>query len=224
VRFGRVLLRAPGASLAALDEFYAERLGLEAVEKAVVKVGETRLEFAVGSGEPFYHFALLVPGDRFGAALEWIGQRAELLPDPETGEPVFDFDNWDALACYFHDPAGNIVELIAHRGVDESERDGPFTGAELVGISELGLVGDRRGLAAALGELGLAQWAGELDAEGRLAFVGEKARTVILSPPGRGWLPTGRPAEPHPSEVELEAPRPGVAHVGQSRIVGILQS
>jgi catechol 2,3-dioxygenase-like lactoylglutathione lyase family enzyme len=224
VRFGRVLLRAPAASLRALDDFYAKRLGLESVEEAALKVGETRLAFVAGSGEPFYHFALLVPGDRFGAAFEWIEQRVELLPDPETREAVFDFDNWDALACYFHDPAGNIVELIAHRGVAESGRQGPFGASELVGVSELGLVGDKRELAAALGELGLEQWDGDLGAEGRLAFVGKKARTVLLSSPGRGWLPTGRPAEAHPTEVELETPIPGVAQIGASRILGILQS
>ena len=224
MRFDRVLLRAPAPSLRALDDFYTARLGLEAVEEAELKVGETRLGFVAGSGEPFYHFALLVPGDRFGAALEWTEQRVELLPDPETREAVFDFDNWDALACYFHDPAGNIVELIAHRGVEESGRQGPFGASELVGVSELGLVGDRRELAAALGELGLEQWSGDLDAEGRLAFVGEKARTLILSPAGRGWLPTGRPAEAHPAEVQVEAPVSGVAHVGPSRILGILQS
>lgn len=27
---------------------------------------------------------------------------------------LFDFNNWDALACYCLDPAGNILELIAH--------------------------------------------------------------------------------------------------------------
>jgi catechol 2,3-dioxygenase-like lactoylglutathione lyase family enzyme len=224
VRFDRVLLCAPAASLRALDDFYADRLGLESVEEPGLRVGETGLAFVAGSGEPFYHFALLAPGDRFGAALKWLERRVELLPDPETREPVFDFDNWDALACYFHDPAGNIVELIAHRGVEESGRQGPFGASELVGVSELGLVGDKRELAAALGELGLEQWTGDLDAEGRLAFVGEKARTLILAPPGRGWFPIGRPAEAHPTEVELEAPSPGVVHVGQSRIVGILQS
>lgn len=187
-------------------------------------IGETQLVFSGVSGEPFYHFALLVPGNRFHAALDWIRQRAELLPDPETGEVVFDFDNWDALACYFHDAAGNIVELIAHRGIDESGREGPFAAAELVGISELGLVGDKHELAAALREIDLEQWDGAIEEAGRLAFVGEKARTLILSPASRGWLPTGRPAEAHPAEVEVESSVTGVVQVGPSRILGILPS
>ncbi len=151
-------------------------------------------------------------------ALEWIAERTELLPDPESGEVVFDFDNWDALACYFHDPVGNIVELIAHRGIDESSAEGSFTAAEILGFSELGLVGDKAELAAALrGELGLEQWDGDIDHEARLAFVGEKARTFILSPEGRGWLPTGRPAEAHPCEVGLSEAFDGEALAGDAK-------
>ena len=63
---------------------------------------------------PYYHFALLVPGDRFDAALAWARDRVELLPDRETGEVVFDFANWDAMAIYFHDPGGQ------HRRADRA--------------------------------------------------------------------------------------------------------
>lgn len=49
----------------------------------------------------FYHSAVLVPGDRFDAALTWLRERVDL-------------GFWDARACYCHDPAGNIVEPIAH--------------------------------------------------------------------------------------------------------------
>ena len=55
---------------------------------------------------------------------------------------MFDFDNWDARAVYFEDPAGNIVELIAHHGLEENDRMGRSRRSELVGFSELGLVGD----------------------------------------------------------------------------------
>ena len=218
MRFSHVLLQAPEGSLSILEDFYIEQLGFERTEQSGVMIGETGLVFEGGPGEPFYHFALLVPGNRFDETLEWIAERTEVLPDLETGEVLFDFDNWNALACYFHDPVGNIVELIAHRGIDESNADGPFTAAELVGFSELGLVGDKAELAAALHrELGLEQWAGDLEHEARLAFVGEKARTFIVSPEGRGWLPTGRPAEAHPCDVELSETRSGEAHLGDSR-------
>jgi hypothetical protein len=117
---------------------------------------------------------------------------------------VFDFTNWDARAVYFHDPAGSIVELIAHRGIGEAGVAGDFAPSELLGVSEIGLVCDPPSLAAALEqELGLEVWDGTVEGEGRLAFVGAKARTLILCRAGRPWLPTGRPAEAHPVEVTL---------------------
>lgn len=185
MRFVEVTLAAPPDRLAELEAFYA---GM---------TGETTLRFRAGEGEPFYHFALLVPGDRFEAALAWAEERFEL----QGG--VFESENWDSRAVYFDDPAGNIVELIAHRGLEENGRSGEFDAAEIVGFSELGIVGDRRGLLRELEAQGLELWAGTVDEPDRLAFVGEKGRTLILAPPGRGWLPLGRPAEPHAVEYEI---------------------
>lgn len=201
-------LEAPAPLLPELAAFYGDRLGLDVshldAARLTIEVGESTLEFHPSAGMPYYHVALLLPGDRFAAALVWISDRTELLPDRETGETVFDFRDWDAQAIYFHDPAGSIVELIAHRGIGESGTTGPFAGAELVGLSEVGIVGDPPSLAAALErELGLEVWDGTVEGEGRLAFVGEKARTLILCRAGRPWLPTGRPAEAHPVEVTL---------------------
>lgn len=193
VRFAEVTLDAP----LDLREFYGGELGLQLDGDAIV-VGETRLRFRVEEDGAFYHFALLVPGDRFDAALAWAGERAELLGD------AFDFDFWDARAVYFHDPAGSIVELIAHHGLEENGRAGGFAADELVGLSELGIVGDPPELLNQLKTVGLELWSGSVEGESSLAFVGEKGRTVILAPPGRGWLPTGRPAAPHPVELDLE--------------------
>jgi catechol 2,3-dioxygenase-like lactoylglutathione lyase family enzyme len=192
MRFVEVTLAAP----ADLADFYAGTLGLPVADHAV-RIGETTLRFEISEDEPFYHFALLVPGDRFDAALAWARERVELLGD------VFDFDNWDALAVYFHDPAGNIVELIAHHGLEENGREGAFDPKELVGVSELGIVGDKQRELAALETRGLRLWDGTMEEPDRLAFVGEKGRTLILASPGRGWLPTGRRAEPHPVEFVL---------------------
>jgi hypothetical protein len=193
MRFAEVTLAAP----LDLRDFYGRGLGLPLDGEAIV-IGETRLRFRIEDGDAFYHFALLVPGDRFDAALAWARERVELL-----GE-VFDFEAWDARAVYFHDPAGNIVELIAHVGLEENGRSEAFDAEELVGLSELGVVDDPSRQLRLLERPGLQLWDGTIDEPDRLAFVGEKGRTLILAPPGRGWLPTDRPAEPHPVEFVLE--------------------
>jgi len=220
--FLHVRLRAPARSLPALADFYGARLGIERVEQAdglvAVRVGETRLEFLPSAAEPFYHVALLAPGNRFGELLDWARERTELLPDMDSGEVVFDFTNWGAQACYFHDPAGNIVEVIAHRGIGETSAGGSFAAEELLGFSELGLVGDTAAMAILLrGQIGLELWDGTVEVEGRLAFVGEPAKTLILCPAGRPWLPTGRPAEAYPVEVVLSGSPEGEALTGDSR-------
>jgi len=196
MRFVDVTLAAP----LDLRDFYGDTLGLP-VDGNTIVAGETRLQFRVEDGGAFYHFALLVPGDRFAAALDWAGERVELLGD------VFDFDFWNAHALYFHDPAGNIVELIAHHGLDENGRNESFAAEELVGVSELGLVGDRRSLLRDLEAVGLELWDGGVDEPAGLGFVGGRGRTFILAAPGRGWLPTGRAAELHAVEAVFEAPR-----------------
>jgi hypothetical protein len=193
MRFVEVTLSAPTD----LRDFYGRTLGLPLDGDAII-VGETRLGFRVEDGGAFYHFALLVPGNRFDAALAWARKRVELLGD------VFDFEAWDARALYFHDPTGSIVELIAHHGLEDNGRSGDFSADELVGFSELGLVGDKATLLRQLQGAGLELWDGTVDKPDRLAFVGEQGRTFILAPAGRGWLPTGRPAEPHPVEYVLE--------------------
>lgn len=201
MKFRHVVLGAPPKGLDALADFY-EELGFKLEpDRLLFAAGETTMEFDPAPGAPFYHFAFLLPGDRFDAALDWVRSRVELLPDPDTGEVVFDFDNWEAWACYFEDPAGNIVELAAHRGIDENGRTGEFSAEEIVGLSELGLVGDKRALAAELEKLGFEFWDGTFEDPNRLAFIGERGRTLILAPPGRGWMPTGRPAEIHPVEA-----------------------
>lgn len=215
--FSRVELQAPVSRLDELGRFYAEQLELERLGEYRSRIGESQLVFRAGAGEPFYHVALLVPGNRFAAALRWARTRVDLLPGGDRGDVVFDFDAWNALACYFLDPAGNIVELIAHRGLGENGRAEDFAPAELVGVSEVGLVGDPQAIAEGLAQLDLRLWDGQLGPR-NLAFVGERGRTLILSPEGRGWLPTRRPAEPFPVRVHMTGPPDGEVAIGAHRI------
>ena len=227
--FVHLRLAAPAALVPELTRFYGDLLDQGAEAPAggtvAVRVGETALELRATAGSPFYHFAFLVPGDRFDAAFAWARDHVALLPDTETGEEMFDFTNWDATAVYFHDPARSIVELIAHHGVGESGATGAFSPDELLGLSEVGLVCDPPSLAEELErELGLEVWDGTVVGEGRLAFVGEKARTLILCRAGRSWLPTGRPAEAHPVEVTLSGTLDAAVVMGDSTSVSVKAS
>lgn len=200
-----VLLDAPAERLDALHYFYADRLGLLPADRDGVRVGHSRLSWRAGA-KAFYHFALLLPAHRLTAAQAWLAERVELLT--VEGSPVITFPDWDAQALYFHDPAGSIVEFIAHRDtVGDGTADGPFNPGELLGVSEVGIVVDDKATAvqSLAAEVGLARWSGQgpLDDPRTLAFVGRKAHTLILASPGRGWLPTGRPAEAHPVEVGI---------------------
>jgi hypothetical protein len=193
VRLSQVRLQAPAAAMAAQAGFYGGELGLE-VSDGGWQIGWSQLAFSpatAASGpppEPFYHFALLVPGDRFAAARDWAQQRVELLEIFDSGEVVIRFDNWGADACYFHDPAENIVELIAHDQVGVSGADGPFRAAELLGLAEIGLVGERVRVAAALAELGLEIFQGSVDPARRSSWPRQEAagcRGAVRPKPGR---------------------------------------
>jgi catechol-2,3-dioxygenase len=126
MHFLNVKLDAEEARTAALRRFYGEELGFPDVRgedtRLVFEVGTTVIEFTpVGRGRPFYHFALRVPRNRFAAAREWLAKRTELLHDEESGQTTFRFDNWNAEACYAHDPCGKTRRFRRSKGVGARE-------------------------------------------------------------------------------------------------------
>jgi catechol 2,3-dioxygenase-like lactoylglutathione lyase family enzyme len=211
MRILEIRLQISELAVVPTERFYRGTLGLPA-DRESFRVGHTDVELVPASeGEPFYHFALRVPRNRFTAARDWLDARTPVLAETR-------FENWNAEACYFHDPAGNIVELIAHHGLPDEGPDGAFAGIELLGVCELGLVGPDTGrMAAALEEVGVGLWDGSLE-PGGLAFMGGRDGVLILCPEGRGWMPTERGAEPHPvdaivaGERAAEAALPGTRH------------
>jgi hypothetical protein len=201
MRVDELRLSAPPAGLHELSQFYSEGFGLAtetANAQVKVQVGSSTLLFRGAVGEPFYHYAFLVSASEFDRAVTRLSQATPLLLSPETGQVIFDFDFWDACACYALDPVGNIVELIAHRDLDVD----PVEGGVPVEISEIGLVcDDKPAVAAALKTLAIEVFDGTVEATASLAFAGTKGRAFVLAPRGRGWLPTSRPAEVHPVEA-----------------------
>jgi len=147
------------ANPAACAAFYRDALGLPAAVNATdptspsVQIGWSRLVFRQRqpSVAGVYHLALNIPEDKIEAGLAWLSARCAAPCDPISveGESIFYYENWDAHAVYFRDPAGNLVELIARHTLPQRmppqtmplpTTSTPFSAADLLCISEIGIV------------------------------------------------------------------------------------
>lgn len=183
--------------VAAQARFYAAGLGLpvEATgDRLTVKVGYSRLTFvpAAPDWSGLYHFAFNVPPDQFAAAKAWAARRVTLLRDAH-GAGEFVFRSWDARALYFHDPAGNVVELIARQALPAAS--GAFGPTSLLGVSEIGLATEAVGLTvdSLRSALGLDVFRGSQSPD--FVALGDGEGLLIVVQAGREWYPdTGQAA------------------------------
>ncbi len=133
-------------SLEEMRKFYKDVLNLPLVAEDSVSVtfqaGLTQMRFCADSngGAPFYHFAFNIPENKLEKAIDWMSGRARLLKG-RRGNHVVYFDWLDAHSVYFYDPAGNIVEFIAHHPL-KNGRPGNFDIEDILYTSEIGLVTD----------------------------------------------------------------------------------
>lgn len=209
-------IRSRGARL---GDFYSNVLDLPVVSGAAdqpsFQVGASG--FAIATAQDtvadVHHFAFNISENKIDAARDWLAERVELLATPpEAGDPAHApevrwFKSWNAHALYFLDPAGNVVEFIARHDLP-SAAAGPFTPADILGISEIALAADDT--------LALANWI--LDVTG---FEPYKNQSETFRPMGdaRGLfvifqtgaqLIGGITAQPAPMKVTVRGKRPGV--------------
>ena len=73
-------LKASPSQRAHVMPFYLGDLGFKGTADGAIRIGESRLRFSVAEvhQEPFYHYAFLVPGNRFRPACEWLKTKASL--------------------------------------------------------------------------------------------------------------------------------------------------
>ena len=199
-------------------EFYAGVLGLDIVAHesnvVVVTLGTTRLELVEDpAADGDHHFAITIPSNKFNNAKTWIQQRTVLLRTSETDEfecpPA-----WNAHSLYFTGHDRSVLELIIRRDLDNSAA-GPFTSADLLCISEVGVaVPDIPALVATLtDDTKIAPYG---DAQGRaFAPVGDVNGMLILVAPSRTWFPTtDRTASQNPVFITATGGRPGTYSLG----------
>ena len=200
------------------SEFYAGVLGLDVVayesNVVVVTLGTTRLELIEDpKADGDHHFAITIPSNKFDKAKTWIQQRTVLLGTSETDEfecpPA-----WNAHSLYFTGHDRSVLELIIRRDLD-NPAVGPFTSADLLCISEVGVaVTDIPAMVATLThDTKIAQYG---DAQGNtFAPVGDVEGMLILVSPGRTWFPTtNRLVGEHPIFITAIGGRPGTYSLG----------
>lgn len=197
--------------LAELKAFYTQVLELPlAEEKAAafaVQVQHTRLRFrqAAAGEEPQYHFAFNIPENQLAQARAWVAARVPLLRSAD-GTEEFDFANWHAHAFYFEDPAGNILECIARHDLPNAT-SAPFSGASLLGLSEVGLpVADVLAFCGQLtAQLGVPSFA-KGTPTAHFSAMGDDEGLLIVVPLEKKWMPTDKPVQACPVEVVLALP------------------
>ena len=200
---GILELRLEAGAFGEQKEFYTGALELPLVEEAAgrftVRAGATSLTFTeAAEGKPTYHFAFTIPENKLEQAREWLSRRTPVLR--QDGKEVFHFEDWNAHAFYFHDPAGNVAELIARHNL-RNGAPGPFTAGDILYASEIGLVvDDVPAEVKALNEtLGLGLYR---PGSARFAPVGDEHHLLILNHRDRGWW-EDTPSRPYPVSARL---------------------
>ena len=205
-----VTLETP--DLKPVTAFYQTALGLEVITAepgmAHIRIGDSWLVFRENPASAgIYHFAFNIPCNQIREGMAWAERAGAAFIANEKGETQIDFSRWNAEAAYFFDPAGNIVELIARRDL-QNESDQPFGPESLMGISEIGIVTDD-----------VLAWNARAEAEfGILPFdkqkpsadfsaLGTDMGLFIVVPEGRKWFLTDLPAAKVPLEVHFENDR-----------------
>lgn len=183
-------------NLAQQAAFYGQVLGLPVIRytpaRLGIQIGQSQLWFiAVPLGEqPRYHLAFNIPSNQYEAAYVWLKQRIALLHTSD-GRDQFVFEAWRAEACYFADPQGNILELIARQAIPAAQ--GTFGSHQFLSISELGLAGqpmpELRQLL--IDKVGLAPFG---DYDDQFTALGDDHGLFILVERGRIWMPGGEAA------------------------------
>lgn len=204
------LLRLQTNELEIMKEFYTQHLGFsicgERLNAFQIQVGTSILEFTNENvvGEPYYHFAFNIPANQFREAKEWVKEKATLLL--EDGEDEADFSFWPAHACYFEDPAGNIVEFIARYNVSPNS-ESPFSVNNILNISEIGLiVQDVPKVGEQLEKVHIFERDNDSITNDSLNFMQENNNGVfiLLTSIGRRWLFSAKKSKVFPMTIALD--------------------
>jgi len=185
-------VRVATADVSEAARFYREVLELPVALSpgaATVAVGRSTITLfdTPGSNES-NHFAFTIPRNRFRAATEWLSPRVELMSWDDGETELRLSEPWNSESVYFRGPDGIILELITRQHLHNATDD-PFTSAQLLCVSEVGL--STPDVSQAFSDirrvLGVETFAGESP---DFTTAGDQNGLLILVTEGRPWFPT----------------------------------
>jgi hypothetical protein len=199
------------SALKELTDFYIKLMELPVASSGEgeikIKTGSTELVFQQATAaDPFYHFAINIPANKIEEAKNWLSNRVELIWIEQYKSDIADFVNWHAKSVYFYDPAGNILELITRFDLD-TKTDEPFSSAQFLSISEIGLVFKEDELNKRTESLLKQYQLNYFDKQPPLPqfkAVGDDEGLFVIVPENRNWFPTFKASGIFPMEIGFE--------------------
>jgi hypothetical protein len=195
-----------------LADFYEKVLALPVHRKpgeTEILIGNSQIFFTQSTWgqNPFYHFAFNIPANKIEEAKDWLSAKVKLLWMADYNSDVADFRNWHAKSIYFFDEAGNIVELIARFDL-KNGREEPFSSAQLLSVSEIGIVYREKEIEKntnALIQRNELAYFPKQPPFPQFKAVGDDEGLFIIVTEGRNWYPTSdKAAGIFPLQVEFE--------------------
>jgi hypothetical protein len=181
----------------ALTLFYRQLFGEDQAnpDRFAWQAGHTLIEFEKSNMAVPYHFALNISCNKIEESLTYL-KSFGISPIPYREKEVVEFPNWNARSVYFFDSAGNVVEFIARRDLDNA-KPGPFTPSDLLSVSEIGTPAPNlKAIYNRLAEAtGISRYDGNLST---FCAAGNPEGLFILTNVDRHWFPTEVPSLPAP--------------------------
>lgn len=194
------------ASISRTRLFYHKTLELmiikETDETISFRTGRTVLTFElVKDSKPFYHIAFNITNNRFSDSFEWMEQKLDILPF-EGNVPIAVYPDWNAESFYFYDNNGSILEFIVRFDLPYHSVE-TFSTNDLVEVSEVGIVvDDVQGMAEQLVTEYNIPYFKKGPRLSDFIAMGDDNGLILLSQPGRHWVPTNKPAQHFPVTIE----------------------
>jgi catechol 2,3-dioxygenase-like lactoylglutathione lyase family enzyme len=198
--------------ISAVYNFYKDVLQLQVKQPGTtsmaIEAGETRLIFEAISNDtnPFYHFAFNIPSYKIEEALQWLQNRVKLTWIEDYKSYIAEFTNWHARSIYFSDPAGNVLEFIARRDLNDDPAEA-FSAHQIRNVSEIGVVFPVSEFDKKANDL-LQTF--QLDYFTRqppmqhFRAIGDDSGLLIVVPEHRNWYPTNIPGGIFPLALTFE--------------------